>query len=180
MRLLDVFRGGADMCILIFGGHFLSMRGVISLIVHVAAVSGILLAVAVDPAAAVVLITAEEAALPDAVGAAHELGVRGVTRGPMVSVVFPAPDAGAVRSPLRLLLRFESHGGAGINPNSVKVVYLKNPAINLTQRIGDLVVTGGIDLRSAEVPPGTHYIRVEIKDTAGRLGSATFALLVLK
>jgi hypothetical protein len=60
------------------------------------------------------------------------------------------------------------------------VVYLKNPAINLTQRIGDLVVTGGIDLRSAEVPPGTHYIRVEIKDTAGRLGSATFALLVLK
>jgi hypothetical protein len=168
------------MCIAIFDGHFLSMRSVISLIVRVAAVSGILLAVAVDPAAAVVLITVQEATLPDAVGAAHQLGVRGVTRGPMVLVVSPAPDAGAVRSPMRLLLRFESHGGTGINPDSVKMIYLKNPAINLTQRIGDLVMTGGVDLRSAEVPPGTHYIRVEVKDTAGRLGSVTFALLVLK
>jgi hypothetical protein len=156
------------------------MRGLFFLIVRVAAVAGVLLAVAVDGAPALVLITPEEAALPDAVGAAHELGVRGVTRGPMVSVVSPAPDAGAVRSPLRLLLRFESHGGAVIDPNSVKVVYLKNPAINLTQRIGDLVMTGGIDLRSTEVPPGTHYIRIEVKDTAGRLGSATFALFVLK
>jgi hypothetical protein len=93
------------------------MRGIISLIVRVAAVAGILLAVAVDGAAALVLITPQEAALPDAVGAAHELGVRGVTRGPMMSVVSPAPDAGAVKSPLRLLLRFE----AMAEPESIRV-----------------------------------------------------------
>jgi hypothetical protein len=150
----------------------LSLRGILM-------IGGILLAGAVDRAAAFMLITTQEAALPDAIGVAHRLGVRGVTRGPMVSVVSPAPDAGAVKSPLRLLLRFESHGGASIDLNSVKLIYLKNPAINLTQRVADLVMTGGIDLRSAEVPPGTHYIRVEVKDTEGRLGSATFALLVL-
>jgi hypothetical protein len=155
------------------------MRAILAWIGRFAAVASIWIVVAVNRAIALVLITPQEAALPDAIGVAHELGVRGVTRGPTVSVVSPAPDAGAVRSPLRLLLRFESHGGAGINPNSVKLIYLKNPAINLTQRVADLVMTDGIDLRSAEVPPGTHYIRVEVKGTEGRLGSATFAFLVL-
>ena len=148
------------------------------MIVRAAAVGAVWL-VAAEQATAVVLISAQEAALPDAVGAGREIGVRGVTRGPTVLVVSPAPDGGAVRSPLRLLLRFESHGGSSINPDTVKVVYLKRPTINLTQRIGDFVMASGIDLHSAEVPPGTHYIRVEAKDTMGRIGSTTFALMVL-
>ena len=107
-----------------------------------------------------------------------KLGFRGVTRAPKILVLSPAPDAGMVRSPLNLLLKFETYGGSVIEPRSVKMIYLKNPAINLTQRIGDLIKTSGIEVDNAQVPPGTHYIRVEVKDNAGRLGSTTFALSV--
>ena len=66
-----------------------------------------------------------------------------------------------------------------IDPQILPTRHLKNPPINLTQRIGELVMVDGINVRSAQVPPGTHYLRVEVKDTAGRVGSTTFALLVL-
>ena len=124
---------------------------------------------------AFVLITAQEAALPNA---AEELEMRGVTRGPKILVLSPAPDAGVVTSPVDLLLRFETYGGAAVDPLSVKVTYLKMPALNLTQRIGTLITSRGIEVRSAEVPPGTHNIRVEIKDTAGRVGTVVFPLVV--
>jgi hypothetical protein len=124
-----------------------------------------------------VLITEQEAALPDAVGA-RQLGMRGVTRGPRVLVLSPAPDAGLVKSPMNLLLKFETHGGAVIDPLSVKVMYLKKPTINLTQRLGNLVTAGGVELNGAEAPSGTHYIRVEVKDDAGRVGSIVFPLMV--
>ena len=54
------------------------MRYLISMMVRAAAISGIGLAVAAGQARAVVLITVQEAALPDAVGA-RQLGMRGVT-----------------------------------------------------------------------------------------------------
>ena len=115
--------------------------------------------------------------MPDAVGA-RQLSMRGVTRAPKILVVSPAPDAGLVRSPLNLLLKFETHGGAVIDPLSVKVIYLKQSPINLTPRIGNLVTAGGIEVSGAEAPHGTHYIRVEVKDDAGRLGSIIFPLMV--
>jgi hypothetical protein len=135
------------------------------------------LSFAVSVANALVLITAQEAALPDALGL-QQLDKRGVTRGPKILVLSPAPDAGVVRSPVNLLLKFESYGGAAIDPRSVKVVYLKAPNINLTQRISRLVNPGGIEVPAAEVPPGTHYIRVEVKDNAGRTGTVIFPIVV--
>ena len=155
------------------------MRETISAIARVAAI-GAVLAVCAGAASALELITAEEAALPDAIGANAKLGLRGVTRAPKVLVIAPAPDAGVVRSPLDLVLKFETHGGAVIEPQSVKVTYLKKPAINLTQRIGKLIKATGIEVNSAQTPPGTHYIRVEVKDNAGRIGSTTFALAVAR
>ena len=145
---------------------------------HVATISAVLLAALTGRVDALELITAREAALPDAVGVNLKLGFRGVTRGPKILVLSPAPDAGMVRSPLNLLLKFETHGGAMIEPHSVKMIYLKQPTINLTQRIGDFIKMGGIEVNSAEVPPGTHYIRIDVKDDAGRLGSTTFVLSV--
>jgi hypothetical protein len=153
------------------------MRYLISMMVRAGAIAGIGLAVAAGQARAVVLITEQEAALPDAVGA-RQLGMRGVTRGPRVLVLSPAPDAGLVKSPMNLLLKFETHGGAVIDPLSVKVMYLKKPTINLTQRLGNLVTAGGVELNGAEAPSGTHYIRVEVKDDAGRVGSIVFPLMV--
>jgi hypothetical protein len=146
-------------------------------LVRAAAVCGIALLLAVGEARAIVLITAAEAALPDAVGAL-QIDRRGVTRGPKILVLSPAPDAGVVKSPVNLLLKFETYGGAAIDPLSVKVVYLKSPNINLTQRISTLVTPNGIEVRAAEVPPGTHHIKVEIKDSAGRMGSVIFPVIV--
>jgi hypothetical protein len=146
-------------------------------LVCAAAVCGTALLLAVGEARAIVLITAQEAALPDAVGAL-QIERRGVTRGPKILVLSPAPDAGVVKSPVNLLLKFETYGGAAIDPLSVKVVYLKRPNINLTQRISTLVTSNGIEVHGAEVPPGTHHIRVEIKDNGGRTGSVIFPILV--
>jgi hypothetical protein len=142
---------------------------------------GALVAASLSTAApALELITEQEAALPDALGANFQLGFRGVTRGPKVLIISPAPDAGAVGSPLDLLLRFEVHSSALIELQSVTMTYLKKPAINLTPRISDLIKESGINVYSAQVPPGTHYIKIEVKDNAGRLGSTTFALIVAK
>jgi hypothetical protein len=151
------------------------MRCSPSRIVSTAAMCGTALLFAAGDACAFVLITAQEAELPDAV-AAQQLDRRGVTRAPKILVLSPAPDAGVVRSPLNLL--FETYGGAAIDPFSVKVTYLKAPAINLTQRISNLVTSSGIEVHAAEVPAGTHHIRVEIKDNAGRVGSVVFPLTV--
>src|SRR5262245_32630885 len=145
---------------------------------HVATIAAVLLAALTGPVAALELITAQEAALPDAVGVNLKLGFRGVTRGPKIVLLSPAPDGALVRSPLNLLLKFETHGGATIEPYSVKMIYLKQPTINLTQRIDDFIKAGGIEVNSAQVPAGTHYIRVDVKDDAGRLGSTTFVLSV--
>ncbi len=154
------------------------MRKFISLIVRSPAICGVGLTVAVGQAPAMDLITSQEAALPTAIDANLELGVRGVTRGPKVLVVSPALGAGTVRSPLNFLLKFESYGGAAVDANSVRVIYLKRPAINLTQRITDLVKASGIEVHAAEAPPGMHYIRVEVRDDAGRVGSTTFSFTV--
>jgi hypothetical protein len=155
------------------------MRYLISMIVRTAAVCATALLFATGQTRAIVFITAQEAALPDDAVGARQLDRRGVTRGPKIRIISPAPDAGVVRSPLNLLLKFETYAGAAIDPLSVKVSYLKTPAVNLTQRISTLVTSSGIEVHAAEVPPGTHHIRVEVKDDAGRVGSIVFPIIVV-
>jgi hypothetical protein len=124
--------------------------------------------------AAQVLITAEEAALPPPKGAiATER--RGITRGPKVDVV---TSSGQLRSPMRLHLKFEPYGGAKIDPDSVKVTYLRTPNVDLTPRVKSFVLPTGIDMPEVELPAGEHMVRVDIKDTDGRIGTASFVLKV--
>lgn len=122
------------------------------------------------------LITAQEAALPPASGA---LATRGITRGPGIRVVSPAPDA-TVKSPFNLKLNFEGRGGEKIDPASVRVVYLKSPAVDLTSRIQAAISPAGIDVPQADVPPGEHTLRVTVKDTAGRESTGTVTVVVGK
>lgn len=124
------------------------------------------------------LITEEEAGLP-ALPAASMTMRAGVTRGPKVILVSPAGDAN-VKSPLHLRLKFESFGGAKIDPASVIVTYLKNPSVDLTKRLAPVTQADGIDVAAAEIPAGVHHIRVNLKDSEGRAGTASFALKVAK
>lgn len=122
------------------------------------------------------LITNKEAALPPAAGA---LATRGISRGPAIKMVSPEPEA-AVKSPFNLKLNFEARGGEKIDPNSVKVVYMKSPFVDLTSRLQSAITPTGIDFQQAEVPPGEHTLRVTVKDSAGRETNSTMTIVVNK
>ena len=102
------------------------------------------------------------------------------TRRPNIIVVSPPPSAGLVHSPLDLKLQFHAFGGGEIDPGSVVVTYLKQPAIDITQRITPFITADGVDIPQAEVPPGKHQFWVELKDKSGRIGGAEFDFQVAK
>ncbi|WFU38461.1 hypothetical protein QA640_29075 [Bradyrhizobium sp. CB82] len=120
------------------------------------------------------LITEDEAKLPPPKGAIAT-DRRGILRGPKVEVVSPSD---AVSSPLRLQLKFESFGGAKIDPDSVKVTFLRSPNVDLTARVKPFIQADGINMQDAELPPGEYMVRVDIKDSDGRPGTASFVLKV--
>ncbi|WP_256806348.1 hypothetical protein [Bradyrhizobium sp. Bra78] len=120
------------------------------------------------------LITEEEAKLPPPKGAIAA-DRRGIMRGPKVEFVSPGD---AVNSPMRLVLKFESYGGAKIDPESVKVIFLRTPNVDLTSRVKPFVQSDGINMQDAELPPGEYTVRVDIKDSDGRPGTTIFTLKV--
>ena len=120
------------------------------------------------------LITNDEAKLPPPKGAIAA-DRRGILRGPKVEIVSPH---GAAHSPLRLQLKFESFGGATINPDSVKVIYLRSPNVDLTPRVKPFIQASGIDMPQAELPPGEYMVRVDVKDSDGRPGTASFTFII--
>jgi hypothetical protein len=122
--------------------------------------------------AGTVLITEQEASLPPE---RIVPGPRGITRGPRIELVQPGETA---HSPMRFQVRFQSFGGSRINTDSLRVVYLKTPEIDLTPRIARFVQPLGIDIPDAEAPAGEHYIRIEVTDSEGRTRSSVFALKI--
>ena len=125
-------------------------------------------------AANVVLITADEAKLPPPKGAVA-MSARGVTRGPKVELV---PQPGAIRSPVRLQLKFQTYGGSKVDLDAVQATYLRSPNVDLTPRIKPFVNATGIDMPAAELPPGDHVVRIDIKDSDGRTATSSFVLKV--
>jgi hypothetical protein len=71
-----------------------------------------------------------------------------------------------------------SFGGAKIDPDSVKVTYLRTPNVDLTPRVRAFVQPTGIDIQDVELPVGDHMVRVDIKDTDGRIGTTSFILKI--
>jgi hypothetical protein len=123
------------------------------------------------------LVTPAEAALPP--GQVPALDLRGSpTRRPMVIVLSPPRSAGQLYSPLDLKLQFRAFGGAAVDPESVVVTYLKQPAIDMTQRLTPYITAQGIDVPQAQVPPGKHGFWIELKDNNGRIGGGEFSFQV--
>ena len=131
------------------------------------------------PSHAFQLVTVEEAALPpDNLPALKTRG--SPTRRPKITIVRPSPNAGVLQSPVQFKLLFRSFGGAQIDPDSVLITYLKQPRIDMTQRVMSFISPVGIDILQAEVPPGHHRFWIEIKDNDGRIGGVELAFDVAK
>ncbi len=71
-------------------------------------------------------------------------------------------------------------GGTKIDQDSIKIIYLKNPAVDLTPRLKKHLKSNAIEMDVAEAPPGEHHLKVEVKDSDGHLGTADFILKVAK
>jgi hypothetical protein len=123
------------------------------------------------------LISLKEAKLPQANGS---LKTRGITRGPAIKVSSPDLSAAEIKSPFDLKVLFESRGGNKVDPNAVKVSYLKSTEVDLTPRLQGAITAGGIDFSKAEVPPGEHAIKITVKDLDGRESSTIINLNIAK
>jgi hypothetical protein len=133
------------------------------------------------PAGALTLITAEEAALP--AGAPQPLTApaapqRGITRPPQIDLVSPARRP--VHSPFEFRIGFVAHGGAHIDPKSVKIIYLRQDNIDLTNRLKSAITAKGIDVPNAETPPGRYVFRIEVQDDDGHISATDIVIDVTR
>jgi hypothetical protein len=87
---------------------------------------------------------------------------------------------GAVVSPFPLRVVFEPRGGAKIDLSSVTMTYLRTPNVNLLDRVRGGLSEKGIDLATAEAPPGEHQVRLTVQDSEGRQTSTLLNLNVVK
>ena len=120
---------------------------------------------------AVQLVTADEAKLP---AAATKPASRAITRGPGIKLTSPESVSGQ----FALKVGFEPRGESKIDLASVKVEYLKGNGIDLTERLKGGIKPAGIEIPTAAAPAGEHPIRVTVRDSEGRLGTAEFKLTV--
>jgi len=120
---------------------------------------------------AVQLITPDEAKLP---AAGTKPPSRAITRGPGVKLA--SPDS--VSGQFAFKVDFSPRGESKIDPNSVKVEYLKGSGVDLTSRLKANVKPTGIEVAAASAPAGEHPIRVTVRDSEGRQGTAEFKLTV--
>lgn len=128
-------------------------------------------------AAAQPLISAAEAALPDAPKSSGSF-TRGVARGPGIALV--SPGSGALSSPFDLDIAFELRGARAIDRESVRVLYVKEPIVNITDRLQKAIHANGIKLSGVEMPPGEHLLRVVLRDQDGRESRADFSLKIAR
>jgi len=141
-----------------------------------AALATALLIAPVAAADPTTLITEHEANLP----ADNSVLRSGPERGPEVVAVSPPADTGMIQSPFDFQVKFRPHGGTQIDLDSLKVVYKRIPAIDLTARVKPFLHPDGFNVPSAAVPAGPHRIIVSIKDSTGHEGQADIRFEVAK
>jgi len=120
------------------------------------------------------LITEDEAHLPVALETKEEV-TRAITRGPGITLA--SADIVA-REGFPLHIVFEPHGGGAIDPESVRILYLKNPAVDLTERLKGQIHPDGVEVPAATAPPGEHPLQVTVRDSNGRQSVKKIKLVV--
>lgn len=120
------------------------------------------------------LITEEEAALPPPAPETE----RGTCGPPEIRVESPR-DGGTYRPPVPVEVRFTPSNGSEIDLASVRIELLKlGMKIDLTQRAREHITPGGIAMPKAEIPRGTHRVRISVADTSGKKCSETVEFTV--
>ena len=107
------------------------------------------------------LVSEAEASRPNA----PELATRGITRGPGIKLL-GTPEVSAKSFSLKF--EFEPRGGAHIDPKSVRLEYMKQPLIDLTERVKAGIHDHVLEISQFAVPPGSHPLRVRVADSEGR------------
>ena len=131
-----------------------------------------IIAASSEATAGTVLITDQEARLPPDT---NIVGSRSITRGPKIEFVH---RDGPVHSPLHFQIKFQSFGGSTIVVQSLRLIYLKTPDVDLTSRVTPFAMPSGIDIPDAEIPTGEHYLRAEVTDSEGRTRTEVFVLKI--
>ena len=78
----------------------------------------------------------------------------------------------------RSYVKFQPLGGSTIDLDGLKVIYLKQPNVDLTPRVKPFVQPTGIDMPDALLPPGDHLMRIDVKDSEGRVSTTSFILKI--
>jgi len=107
------------------------------------------------------LVSEAEASRPNA----SELSTRGITRGPGIKLL-GTPEVSAKSFSLKF--EFEPRGGAHIDPKSVRLEYMKQPLIDLTDRVKAGIHDRVLEISQFAIPPGNHPLRVRVADSEGR------------
>ena len=119
------------------------------------------------------IITTEEASLPPSEAGGIS---RNITRGPGVDAVAPSPIG--VTGSFRFAVKFKPRNGVEIDPETVRVTYMKEPNVDLTARLKDFISEEGIEAPAVIAPPGEHLIEIEAVDKEGRSGRGQITLTV--
>jgi hypothetical protein len=115
------------------------------------------------------LVTSEEALRPDQKVAT----TRAISRGPSIKLISNATvDAKSFQFKIAL----EPKGGSKIDSHSFKIEYLKQPPVELTERLKSAFSGGQLSIPVATLPKGLHAFKVSVKDSEGREGHSIISL----
>ncbi|WP_380782700.1 hypothetical protein [Sphingomonas sp. R86520] len=124
------------------------------------------------------LVTAEEAARPDAPPDPR----RSLFPGPAIHLLSPTPRdlIRPLTSPVHLKIAFEPTNGASIASSAVAVRLMKQPSVDLTSRLGRSISPAGIDLPIMKLPPGRFPLLISVVDSNGDRRVTIYTLTIAK
>jgi len=129
-------------------------------------------------------ITPEEAAMAPAAdadplqgGARMDIGRDDLDIGPIIEV--QKPEAGSpLNAPIEIRVIFTPRSHP-INLSTLEVELVKFINIDITDRVVDYTTEQGIQLKEANIPSGSHRIRITLADNTGAASTQDFLFEVL-
>lgn len=125
------------------------------------------------------LLTAEEAARPDA----RESGLIDIAyepdTGPGLNLFSPAQDGNPQKPPLDIDLKFVPKPGTTVDLSKLKVQVVKFVNIDITDRVKPFANANGIFVKDAGFPSGEHKVRVTVGDSDGGRSVKVFFVKVI-